>query len=922
MATPPSPASAVPGSEHHHGPRTRRTHAADPAQEITIAMVLRHRPDAPPLPDMEHWAATPPDRRRFLSREEFATRHGASDSDVDRATRFANSHSLTVDEIHPARRTVQLSGTIGQINVAFGITLAMYEAPGELYRGYDGPIHLPAEMREIVLAVFGLDTRRLAKRAGGSSLTITSLTPPNVAALYGFPAVPSSISGQTIGLFEFGGGYSVNAASQPTDVVAFLQGLNPPLPTPTVVPVPVAGGANTVLGGPGNTNNDDAEVALDIDVVSSVANGATIAVYFIGINTNLGWLAAVTAATIPLGAQPAPSVLSISWAWAEEGWSATQLQAISGYFQGAAASGVTIFAASGDFGSMGNADEPDGRAHVCYPACDPWVTAVGGTSIGNISGADFTEVTWNDNGVTAGGISTVTDGSGNLVFPPPFWQAGFNVPPSINDGVTRGRGIPDVAGYANGYDIQLYGQDAGVWWGTSEASPLYAALIAIMNANLGFNLGYLNPTFYQFAKTPGWLTFYDIADNGSNAFSFTLKPPNPPTTITSPGYLAVTGWDACTGLGSIRARRLYAALAGLPIAASAIAGGGDFGPVCVGSFVDRLLTINNSGFGLLAITAITSSSGDFITPSVLSYPLLVAAGASIDLVVRFQPSVEGPDPASLTITTNDPSSPLTIPVTGEGGLPRLALVMADTGSFPATCVQSFHDKPLILSNSSRCPLSVINVTITSGDFVLPEVLSYPLVIGPGASLCLPVRFQPAAVGSSSATITVYSSDPASPASIRVSGEAPAGVLTVTGSAIFGGVRCCTSEQRTIWLNNTGGCDLQVSRVELRRRHHAFRLVNDPFPVVLRSGASLAVVIEYRAEEREPWPCELVVHSNDPAEPVKCVPVVAYTNWDCCRDDHCHEACRDCCRPPRKCGCDERRKPHPEDHHAAEHREAQ
>jgi kumamolisin len=214
-------------------------------------MVLRRRPDAPPLPDMEHWATTPPGRRRFLSREEFATRHGASDQDVNQATRFANRHGLTISETHLARRTVELLGTIGQINVAFGITLAMYEPARESYRSYDGPIHLPAEVREIVLAVFGLDTRRLARRAGGPALTITPLTPPNVAALYGFPTVPSSISGQTIGLFEFGGGYAVNAASQPVDVAAFLQGLNPPLPTPTVIPVPVAGGTNTVLGGPG-----------------------------------------------------------------------------------------------------------------------------------------------------------------------------------------------------------------------------------------------------------------------------------------------------------------------------------------------------------------------------------------------------------------------------------------------------------------------------------------------------------------------------------------------------------------------------------------------------------------------------------------------------------------------------------------------
>jgi hypothetical protein len=236
--------------------------------------------------------------------------------------------------------------------------------------------------------------------------------------------------------------------------------------------------------------------------------------------------------------------------------------------------------------------------------------------------------------------------------------------------------------------------------------------------------------------------------------------------------------------------------------------------------------------------------------------------------------------------------------------------MADTGQFPATCVGSFSDEPLILSNSSHCPLTVTSVISTSGDFVLPEVLSYPLVIGPGASLCLPIRFQPAAVGSSSAGIIVASNDPASPASIAVSGTAPAGVLAVTGSAIFGGVRCCTSEQKTIWLNNTGCCCLQVSRVELRHRHHAFRLINDPFPATLGPGASLAVVIEYRAEERESWPCELVVHSNDPAEPVKCVPVVAYTKWDCSCDNRCHDPCR----PQCKCGCDDRRKSHAEHHH--------
>jgi hypothetical protein len=38
-------------------------------------------------------------------------------------------------------------------------------------------------------------------------------------------------------------------------------------------------------------------------------------------------------------------------------------------------------------------------------------------------------------------------------------------------------------------------------------------------------------------------------------------------------------------------------------------------------------------------------------------------------------------------------------------LPRLALVMADSGSFGQCCVGSFKDEPLILSNSGLCTLS-------------------------------------------------------------------------------------------------------------------------------------------------------------------------------------------------------------------------
>jgi hypothetical protein len=865
------------GSERPPRPGTERVGRADPAEEITVIVTLRQRPDGPPLPGLEHWASTPPEHRRFVTHEQAAELYGAAQEEVELVAAFATERGLRVVEASPARRSVQLTGSIAQIDDAFGIELSIYRRGSQTHRGYDGRVRLPAPVAEVVVAVFGLDNRPLAAREVVNPYG-TGLTPPQVAGLYGLPSIPPGISGETIGIWEFNGGYVVDGSGKPVDVDAYMQALS--LPAPTVLPpVSILGGTNHVIGGPGNVKNVDAEVALDMQVAASVAVGATIAMYFISTNADIGWIAAIDAVVAPGPGQPFPSVITISWGWDEAEWSPSQLAAMNAKWALASAMGITIFTGSGDKGSMGNADETDGRSHVCYPACDPYVTAVGGTSIYNVSGSSFDEDTWKD---TGGGISTA--------FGLPPWQVGIGVPASINNGTTVGRGVPDLAGYANGYEISLYGEDGGSWSGTSEGSPLYAAVVAVLNAKLGYHIGHFNSTIYALATTIGADIFRDIDDGVSNAFTFTEKPPNPPTTITSPGYTSIKGWDACTGWGSLRAGRFYAALAKLPILASAIAGDGNFGSVCTGSSVDLVLTIDNSGFGPLAISGITSSSPDFLPPTVASYPLVVGIGASVDVVLRFAPGSAGPQSGTITLISNDPSSPHVIDVSGIGATPRLSIVVPDSGDFGRACVNAFADEALILNNSSRCPLTVTGVASSSPEFVVPEVAAFPLLIGAGGSLPLPVRFAPVSVGAKSATITIDSDDPAGPHSVAVSGVAPGGHLTVTGSSVFGGVKCDTTEQRTVYLCNTGDCDLLVADVVLEHGHPGFRLINDPAPVTVHPGSCLAVVIEYRAIEREPHPCRLLIRSNDPGEPVKLIDVVAYTIWDC--------SCDPCCEKPR------------------------
>lgn len=233
------------------------------------------------------------------------------------------------------------------------------------------------------------------------------------------------------------------------------------------------------------------------------------------------------------------------------------------------------------------------------------------------------------------------------------------------------------------------------------------------------------------------------------------------------------------------------------------------------------------------------------------------------------------------------------------------------------CVGAFVDEPLIVTNSGKCALSITGVSSNSADFLAPQVASFPITVGPGDALPLPIRFKPLSFGPKAGTITITSDDPASPISVDVSGDAPSGMLTVAGSTTFGGVNAGCCADRTVWISNTGACTLNITAVHFKRRSRRWRLLNNPFPAMLRPGANLPVVIQYHADERCPRPCELVIESDDPATPIKFVEVLAYTIWDCGCKDGCEErrkddgddGCKPCCdrRPPCRQGypcCDD------------------
>jgi hypothetical protein len=105
--------------------------------------------------------------------------------------------------------------------------------------------------------------------------------------------------------------------------------------------------------------------------------------------------------------------------------------------------------------------------------------------------------------------------------------------------------------------------------------------------------------------------------------------------------------------------------------ATLIANSGSFGNVCIGSFADLPLTVNNNGTCPLTISGITSSSSEFKTAGVATFPLQIEAGGSLQVPIRFEPGIFGARSATIAVASSDPAhGSVTVAVSGNAPRPR------------------------------------------------------------------------------------------------------------------------------------------------------------------------------------------------------------------------------------------------------------
>ncbi len=202
---------------------------------------------------------------------------------------------------------------------------------------------------------------------------------------------------------------------------------------------------------------------------------------------------------------------------------------------------------------------------------------------------------------------------------------------------------------------------------------------------------------------------------------------------------------------------------------SVVPGSVSFGTVTVGQTNSQTVTLSNPGTANLNVTQFAGPGTGFGLTG-LALPLTLAPGKSTAFTVSFTPTSGTSSSSSLTLVSNAPNSPTTIPLGGTGLAPVLQLTPSTTLlSFGSETLNASATQSVTLTNTGNAAVSISQVNVTGSGFTLNG--SAPLVtLSPGQAASFSVTFTPTVAGSASGSASVVSTAPNSPLSISLSGS--------------------------------------------------------------------------------------------------------------------------------------------------------
>lgn len=490
---------------------------------------------------------------KFLTPAAFRSRFAPTSGQVSGVRSWLSSQGFKVTDVASNNRYVEATGTVTKAAAAFKTSFAQYKVRGRTLRSNTTGLSVPRGLG--VSAVTGLDesyglvethasapagfrNARPCSRFWGEKKVATSATPDGtdlptnpanyapcgyagdqLQNVYGVRrAIDSGNngSGVTVAVIDAFASSTIEKDLTTYSARHGLPALRPGQFTQVVSP--------GTFRRPENPSQDpegwSGEETLDIEAVHTMAPGADIV--YVGAPNNRQDLDAALNKVVD---KQLADVVTNSYGFSSEALPHGYVKPLNDTLVQAAATGISVFFSSGD-----NADETGAVAGAVptpdWPASSPWVTTVGGTSLGvAANGSRVFEQGWEtglsslqqDGTWSAPSFLYGSGGGTSRLFRQPSYQAGV-VPDRIskrNDANGPAmRAVPDVSAVGDPNTGMLVGQtqhfsdgtsyDEYRIGGTSLSSPLYAGMFALAVQRHG-RYGLANPALYAARSTA-----YDI----------------------------------------------------------------------------------------------------------------------------------------------------------------------------------------------------------------------------------------------------------------------------------------------------------------------------------------------------------------------------------------------------------------------------
>lgn len=357
---------------------------------------------------------------------------------------------------------------------------------------------------------------------------------------------------------------------------------------------------------------------------------------------------------------------------------------------------------------------------------------------------------------------------------------------------------PDTVSFANQY-LGAISASTTVTLTNAQSEPLQITSIAVSGGTGSgdFPIGIICPLEHALAAGASCTINVRFQPQAAGSRSATLTVTD--NAADSPQTVSLSG----TGLSPVTVTPASLTFASQPLNTTSAA---------------MTVVVSNDLSSTLSFSSV-SASGDFAIASNTCEGTVGAKG-ECTIGVTFTPTIAGSNTGTLTISDSAAGSPALVPLSGTGASSGGSATLSPaTVSFGNQYLGTITGSTVVtLTNPQSVPLQISSITVTGGtgaaDFPIGNVcpLSHPLAAG--ASCNINARFQPQALGSRSATLTVTDSASNSPQTAALSGVGLSPVTLTPTSLTFASEPVdSTSPPMTVTLTNNLASTLSFSSVQ-------------------------------------------------------------------------------------------------------------